>query len=124
MKIATIVIRVLLGALMIFASVSYFFNLGEQPKPEGTMATIMSGFMATGYLFPLVKGVELLAGLSLLIGKFDKLFNLVLLPVSVNIFLLNAYQSKENLLIGTFVLLSNLFLIYRNWDSYKEIVKP
>lgn len=124
MKIATIVIRVLLGALMIFASVSYFFNLGEQPKPEGTMATIMSGFMATGYLFPLVKGVELLAGLSLLIGKFDKLFNLVLLPVSVNIFLLNAYQSKENLPIGVFVLLANLFLIFRNWDSYKEIVKP
>lgn len=124
MKIATIVVRVLLGALMIFASVSYFFNLGEQPKPEGTMATIMTGFMATGYLFPLVKGVELIAGLSLLIGKFDKLFNLVLLPVSVNIFLLNAYQSKENLPIGAFVLLANLFLIYRNWDSYKEIVKP
>ena len=34
MKIATIMVSLLLEAMMLFASISYFFNLmGEQPEP-------------------------------------------------------------------------------------------
>ena len=124
MKITTIIVRVLLGALMLFASISYFFNLGEQPEPTGDMATVMGGFMATKYLFPLIKTVELLAGLMLVSGKFVKLGAIILLPVSVNIFLIHAFIAPADLPIAAFVLLANLFLIYANWDSYKEIVKP
>ena len=51
MKIATIIVRVLLGAMMLFASISYFFNLGEQPAPTGDMATLMGGLMASKYMF-------------------------------------------------------------------------
>ena len=51
MKIATIIVRVLLGAMMLFASISYFFNLmGEQPEPTGDLATLMAGFMASKYI--------------------------------------------------------------------------
>jgi len=124
MKITTIIVRVLLGALMLFASISYFFNLGEQPEPTGDMATVMGGFMATKYLFPLIKTVELLAGLMLVSGKFVKLGAIILLPVSVNIFLIHAFIAPADLPIAGFVLFANLFLIYANWDSYKEIVKP
>ncbi len=121
MKITTIIVRILLGALMLFASISYFFNLGEQPKPTGDMATVMGGFMATKYLFPLVKIIELLAGINLVTGKFIKLTLLVLLPISVNIFLIHAFLSPKDLPIALFVILANLFLIYRNWSSYKHL---
>jgi hypothetical protein len=46
---------------------------------------------------------------------------LVLLPVSVNIFLIQAYLAPSELAIGGFVLLANLFLIYANWSSYKHL---
>ena len=82
----------------------------------------MSGFMATKYLFPLAKVVELLSGLSYVSGKFMKLFNLVLLPVSVNILFINAFLAPENLPVALFLLIGNLFLIYTNWDSYKGIL--
>jgi uncharacterized membrane protein YphA (DoxX/SURF4 family) len=121
MKIATIIIRVLLGLFLLFASLSYFFKFGEQPTPTGEMAVVMSGFMATKYLFPLAKVVELLSGLSYVSGKFMKLFNLVLLPVSVNILFINAFLAPENLPVALFLLIGNLFLIYTNWDSYKGI---
>ena len=121
MKIATIIVRVLLGLFLLFASLSYFFKFGEQPTPTGEMAVVMSGFMATKYLFPLAKVVELLSGLSYVSGKFMKLFNLVLLPVSVNILFINAFLAPENLPVALFLLIGNLFLIYTNWDSYKGI---
>jgi len=124
MKIVTIIFRVLIGLFLLFASITYFFPMGEQPAPTGEMATVFAGFMATKYLMPLAKVVELLVGLSYVSGKFVKLFNLVLLPVSLNILLLNIFPSKDALPIAAVLFLGNLFFIYNDWDSYKEIVKP
>lgn len=124
MKIATIIVRVLLGALMLFASISYFFNLGEQPAPTGDMATLMGGLMASKYMFPLVKSIELIVGLMLVSGKFIKLGTLLLLPISVNIFLIHTVTQVSDLPVAIFVLAANVFLIYANWDGFKEIVKP
>ena len=124
MKIATIIVRVLLGAMMLFASISYFFNLGEQPAPTGDMATLMGGLMASKYMFPLVKSIELIAGLMLVSGKFVKLGTLLLLPISVNIFLIHTVTQVSDLPVAIFVLVANVFLIYANWDGFKEIVKP
>ncbi len=124
MKIATIIVRVLLGAMMLFASISYFFNLGEQPAPTGDMATLMGGLMASKYMFPLVKSIELITGLMLVSGKFVKLGTLLLLPISVNIFLIHTVTQVSDLPVAIFVLVANVFLIYANWDGFKEIVKP
>lgn len=124
MKIATIIVRVLLGAMMLFASISYFFNLGEQPAPTGDMATLMGGLMASKYMFPLVKSIELIAGLMLVSGKFVKLGTLLLLPISVNIFLIHTVTQVSDLPVAIFILVANVFLIYAYWNDFKEIVKP
>jgi putative oxidoreductase len=125
MKIATIIVRILLGGMMVFASIAYFFNLGgEQPAPTGDMATAMAGFMAMKYMFPLAKAIELICGLAILSGKFLRLALLVLLPISVNIFLIHAVVSKTDIPMAAGILLANLFLIYANWNSYKHIVTP
>ncbi len=123
MKIAILIVRILLGALMVFASLSYFFKFGEEPVLEGEMLTAMTGFLATKYLMPLVKVIELIAGLTLLSGKFMKIGLLILVPITVNIFLLHVFVSPADLPIAIFVLGANLFLIYANFDSYKEIFK-
>jgi putative oxidoreductase len=124
MKIATIIVRVLLGATMLFASISYFFNLGEQPAPTGDMATLMGGLMASKYMFPLVKSIELIAGLMLVSGKFVKLGTVLLMPISVNIFLIHLIVSKSDVPISAAILATNVFLIYAYWNNFKEIVKP
>lgn len=122
MRIATIIVRVLMGALLVFASVSYFFDLFPQPIHTGDLATVMAGFVASKYLFPLTKAIELLAGLSFLTGKYIRLFNVVLLPITVNILLIHVYLSPvSELPIALLLFLGNLFLIYRNWDSYKWV---
>lgn len=126
MKIASTIVRVLIGLLLLFASITYFIPglMKEPPAPTGDMETVFAGFMATKYLMPLAKVVELLSGLSYVSGKFMKLFNLVLLPVSLNILLLNIFPSKDALPIAVVLFLGNLFFIYKDWDSYKEIVIP
>ncbi len=95
----------------------------DEPMPEGEMLTVMSGFMATKYLFPLVKIVELVAGLTLLTGKFMKLGLLILLPITVNIFFLHSSIAPTDLPVAIFVLGANLFLIYVHWETYKDLIK-
>ena len=123
MKIATIIVRILLGGMMLFASISYFFDLaGEQPPPTGDMATVMGGFVAMKYMFPLAKSIELICGLAIISGKFIRLALLVLLPITVNIFLIHLVVSKTEVPLVTAILLAHIFLIYANWNSYKHLV--
>jgi putative oxidoreductase len=122
MKITTIIIRTLLGALLLFASVTYFFNIPmEQEKMSESMMTFMGGVIASKYLMPLAKGVELICGLSFITGRYTGLFSLVLLPVSLNILLIHAFMGPKDLPISIFLFAGNLFLIYKNWDHYKTV---
>ena len=123
MKIATIIVRILLGGMMLFASIAYFLDLaGEQPPPTGDMASVMGGFMAMKYMFPLAKSIELICGLAIISGKFIRLALLVLLPITVNIFLIHLVVSKTDIPLVTGILLAHIFLIYVNWNSYKHLV--
>lgn len=122
MRIATIIVRVLLGLLLLFSSVSYFFHLFPEPELTGDMKTFNEGLAASKYLIPLVKVIELLCGVAFVSGKFIRLANIVFLPVSVNILLTHVFLAPEGLAIAAFVFLANVFLIYRYWDSYKGML--
>jgi len=121
MKIATLIVRLLVGGLMLFASLSYFFKFGEQPAPVGDMKTVMEGFMASKYILPLAKSVELIAGLTIITGKFMKIGAVILVPVTLNILLINVFLMPEGIPIAAALFIGNLFLIYAKWDSYKGI---
>ena len=121
MKIATIIVRVLLGALLVFASVMFFLKLAPEPETTGAFKAFQVGLLASTYLMPLAKALELLCGLSYLSGKYVTLSNIIILPVTLNILLINIFMSPENLPIGLFVFLGNLFLIYRYWGNYKSL---
>ena len=123
MKITGIVIRILLGGLMLFASIAYFFDLIKAEPPVGAIATMNAGFAATGYLFPLVKSIELICGLALVTNKLPRLIPLVLFPISINIFLIHFCLDRQNLAIAFFVLGANLFLLFQQRTHYRELFK-
>ena len=124
MKLATTIVRVLLGALFIYASVSFFLKLAPEPETTGAFKAFQVGLVSAEYIMPLAKAIELLCGLSFLSGKFVSLANLVILPVSLNILLINLFMTPEHLPIALFVIFGNLFLIYVYWGNYKGIFTP
>lgn len=121
MKIAVIIIRSLIGLLLLFASISYFFHLFPDPVLTGDMKLFNDGIIASGYLMPLVKTVELLCGIALITGKFNKIANIILMPISVNIFFTHVCLAPEGIPVAVFLLVGNIFLIYSKWDSYKGL---
>lgn len=121
MKIATIIVRVLIGLLLLFASVSFFLKLVPEPVSTGDFKAFQVGLIASTYLMPLAKGVELLCGLAFVTGRYVAFANIVILPVTLNILLINYFLSPETLPIAIFMFLGNLFLIYSYWGNYKTV---
>jgi len=124
MKIATIVVRVLIGLLLLFASISFFLKLVPEPVTNGDFKAFQLGLVASTYLMPLAKGIELLCGLSYVTGKYVTLANILIIPIIINIVLINYFLTPEGLPLAVAMFLGNLFLIYRYWDNYKTVFTP
>ncbi|MBP7282182.1 MAG: DoxX family membrane protein [Leptospiraceae bacterium] len=124
MKIAVIVVRSLMGALFLFASVTYLFKLITPPEQVGAMKVFNDGIAASGYLMNLVKITELICGLALISGRFVPLALVVLSPIIVNIFFVHAFLAPEGLPVAIFLIVANSFLGYANWDKYKPLFEP
>ena len=96
MRWAIIIVRTLFGALFLFTGLSYFFNLMEMPPPEdATAQQFMSALVASGYMMPAIKLVEVTAGAMLLTGLFAALGLVLIAPVVVNITLYHAFLAHD-----------------------------
>ncbi len=123
MKIATIVVRLLLGGMFVFFSVLVLFKLGPEPTPEGDLGTFFEGMKASGYLLTLVKVTELVCGIAFLVGRFVPLATVVIFPVSLNILLTHLFVAPEGMPIAIFVMGANLFLAFRYKDHYRPLLQ-
>ncbi|GGG93045.1 DoxX family membrane protein [Pedobacter zeae] len=124
MKITVIVIRVLLAAMYLFASISYFLNfMPKAPEMTAAQTTFMTGLMASVYLFPLIKITELIGGILLLINRTAPLATIIIFPVTLNIFLYTAFLAQpKDLPMSAVMLLFNLFLFYAYRAKYLPVV--
>ena len=121
MKIATIIIRTLIGLLLLFASISYFFHLMPEPEVTGNFKAFNVGLIASVYLMPLAKSIELLCGLSYVSGRYVTLANILILPITLNILFINYFMAPEGLPIAIALFAGNIFLIYRHLNNYKSV---
>jgi uncharacterized membrane protein YphA (DoxX/SURF4 family) len=122
MKIAAIIVRVLMGLLFLFASITVLFNLFPQPELTGKVKVFMDGVNATGYMMPLIKVTELLCGIAFVSGRFVPLASVVIAPVIINIFLFHVFVDTSGLPVAIFLVAGNSFLAYTNLEKYKPLL--
>jgi putative oxidoreductase len=121
MRIATIIVRVLMGLMFLFASCYYFFGPPPPMPTEGAIKIFNDGLAASGYMMNLVKVLELLCGIAFVTGFFVALANIVILPITVNIFMVHAFLMPDGLPVAAALLVANLFLIYAYRSRYAAI---
>jgi hypothetical protein len=91
--------RVLLGLVFFTFGLNYFLDFLPPPSgpiPEGA-AALAFAFMKAGYMFPLIKGTEVLAGALLLANRFVPLALALIAPVIVNIVAFHAFLAPSGL---------------------------
>lgn len=78
--------RVTLGLVFFLFGLNYFVEfLPAPPAPPEQALAFVGGLMAGGYVFPLVKAIEVVAGAALLANRFVPLALTLLAPIIVNI---------------------------------------
>ena len=124
MKIATVIVRTLMGLLFLFASITYLFELITPPPPTGAMKVFSDGLEASVYLMPTVKIVELLCGVAFVLGRYVPLATVLISPVIVNIVLVHSFLAPEGLPLAVFLVLANAFVAYSHRDVFKPLLRP
>ncbi|HEX8366923.1 MAG TPA: hypothetical protein VF604_00010 [Pyrinomonadaceae bacterium] len=122
MKIAIIIVRILVGLMFLFASITYFLNLVPQPEMTGNPKVFMEGLSASGYILPVVKAFELLCGLAFVSGRFVALAVVVIFPIAVNILLVHAFLLPDGLPIVIPLFLGILFLAFAYRKNYAPLL--
>lgn len=123
MKIATVIARVLMGLLFLFASITYLFGLITPPPLAGAMKTFNEGLEAAVYLMPTVKVLELLCGAAFVLGRFVPLATVLIAPIIVNIVLVHAFLAPEGLPVAIFLALANAFVAWQHRDRYRPLLR-
>ena len=124
MKIAVVIVRVLLGLMFLFASITYLFKLITPPPMTGPIQVFNEGLEASVYLMPTVKVIELLCGLAFVSGKFVRLAVVVIFPIIVNIVCVHLFLAPSGLPVAIPLALADLFLAFYYRESYRPILQP
>jgi uncharacterized membrane protein YphA (DoxX/SURF4 family) len=91
--------RLLLGLVFFVFGLNGFLQFLPQPPLPAPAGAFMGALAATGYMFPLIKGTEVAAGLLLLGGRFVPLALVLLAPVIVNIPLFHVVLAPANMFL-------------------------
>lgn len=115
------VLRIVLGAILIIFGLNKFFSFMPMPPMEGNAATFMNGLAISGYMFPLLGVIEILVGILLVLKKSVPFALVLLAPLSVNMVLFHAVLAPAGIAPAAVVLILNTYLIYVNWNKFKEL---
>ncbi len=95
--------RLALGAIFfVMGGLNGFFQFFPQhpsslSQPCAACADFLQGVVSTGYLFPFIKTVELVAGALLLVGLWVPLASVLLAPIAVNLLLYHVFLNAAGL---------------------------
>ena len=112
--------RILLGLVFFVFGLNFFLHFIPQPPPSGPAGAFAGAMFATGYLFVLLKVVEVVSGALLLAGRFVPLALAVLAPIVINILFFHAFLAPAGIALPIVVLALELFLAW----SYRSVYRP
>lgn len=113
--------RILLGLIFLVFGLNGFLNFIPVPPMEGPSAQFLGALAATGYMFPLIKGIEVIVGILLLLNKKVPLALILLAPITVNIVLFHAILAPAGIILPLIILVLHIYLAYVNKEAYKPL---
>ena len=123
MKIATIIVRNLLGIIFVVFGLNLCFHFIPIPSsPEGPARDFKTALAVSNYFY-VVGALEFVGGLLLLAGRFVPLGLTLLGPVIVNILCVHVFLDRSGLPIAIGVSTLALFLLWRCRENFAGLVK-
>jgi len=114
--------RILFGLNFLINGLNPFLNFYQLPTPSSEASALADALVNSGYLFLVVKIVEIIVGLLLLINRFVPLALIVIFPISLNIFMFDTILEPTAAPIGILVLALNIYLCFAYIRFYRPFL--
>ncbi|WP_437775055.1 DoxX family protein [Sorangium sp. So ce1097] len=111
--------RTILGLMFFVFGLNGFLNFLPQPPIPEAAASFAGALAASGYLFPLLRGTEVVAGSLLLANRYVPLALALLAPVVVNIVAFHTFLAPPSP-VAWLVLALEIYLAY----AYRAAFRP
>ncbi len=121
-KVALIV-RIFMGLVFFIFGLNGFLHFIPLPPLPAAAGAFMEALVQTGYMFPLIKGVEVICGLMLLSNLWTPLALALLAPNIVNIVLFHAFLAPAGLPLPIVLLAAELFLTWAHRSHYQSMLQ-
>ena len=119
----TMVARILLGLIFTVFGLNGFLNFLPPPELPEAAVPFMTGLASTGYFFPMLKLVEVVAGICLLAGLFVPLSLILLAPIVVNIAMFHFLLAPGEWWMGVLVVVLEIIVARGYWDSFSGVLE-
>lgn len=119
---ATSAARIVLGLVFFVFGLNGFLHFLPGGPPPGPAGAFAGALAATGYMFPLVKGTEVIGGALLLGGRFVPLALTILAPVVVNIVAFHAFLAPSGIALALLVLALELYLAWAYRGAFRGVL--
>ncbi|PCC70160.1 hypothetical protein SAMN02745121_03519 [Nannocystis exedens] len=116
--------RSLLGLLFLVFGLNGFFHFMPTPPHPARAGEFLGALAATGYMFPLIKGTEVVAGALLLSGRLVPLALVLLAPVIVNIVAFHLALAPGGYGMLAFIVGLEAYLAWAYRDSFVGVLNP
>jgi hypothetical protein len=115
--------RVVFGLVFLIFGLNGFLQFLPSPSPPEGAAKFFGAIIATGYMFPLIKGIEIVVGALLLSNRFVPLALALIAPNVVNIVLFHIFLAPSELGLAGIVLALELYLAWAYRDAYAPMLR-
>ena len=117
------VARVLMGVPFLVFGLNGFLHFLPTPPMPAAAGAFVGALAASGYLFPILKSVEVASALLLLSGRFVPLALTMLAPVLVNIVAFHAALAPAGLAIPLVLLAAEIYLAWVHRDAFAPLLR-
>jgi hypothetical protein len=122
-RLAPSATRLLLGLVLFVFGLNGFLQFLPPPAAPDKAVAFLAALAATGYMFPLIKSVEVIGGALLLSNRFVPLALAIVAPNVVNIVLFHAVLAPGGLPVALFVLALEVFTAWSYRDAFAPLLR-
>jgi uncharacterized membrane protein YphA (DoxX/SURF4 family) len=115
--------RVLTGLVWVIFGLNGFLHFLPLPPMGPRAGAFMGALAATGYMFPLIKGVEVVAGALLLCNRYVPLALTLLAPGLVNILAFHLFLEPSGLPLPVILLALEIYLARKYRYAFRPMLQ-
>ena len=116
------IIRYVLGGIVLLFALNGFLQFLPMPPLPDPASEFFGALYQTGYMIPLLYGVEIIVAILLLVKRYVPLALLLFAPIAVNILFFHLFLAPAGGLAGYITVILEVIMLFAYKADYKLIL--